>query len=152
MCYCRVVYVLLYIPMKTEGGRGVHGPPGPPLNLPLWLNGRCWWVTSGSVRRHTQSNQGCIKLKKSTRLRLLVEYSIYIQLRLLVEYLSFIQPWLDHILSIPPLFGNPTRAGIWCLKKSKNLAVKCAQNNGTLAMINQLFDLPTLTRRLSLCT
>jgi len=43
MYYCRVVYVLLYIPMKTEGGRGVHGPPGPPLNLPLvvgWRDGR----------------------------------------------------------------------------------------------------------------
>ena len=27
MYYCRVVYVLLYIPMKTEGG--VHGPQDP---------------------------------------------------------------------------------------------------------------------------
>ena len=28
MYYCKVVHVLLYIPMKTE--EGVHGPPGPP--------------------------------------------------------------------------------------------------------------------------
>ena len=29
-----------------------------------------------------------------------------------VLFLSFINPWLDHILSMPPLFGTPTRARI----------------------------------------
>ena len=51
-----------------------------------------------------------------------------------VLFLSFIHPWLDHILSMPPLFGTLSY-------KSKDImmlesvAVKCAQNNGTL-MIN----------------
>jgi len=40
MYYCRVVYVLLYIPMKTKGGGGGGGggggpPPPPPPPPPV---------------------------------------------------------------------------------------------------------------------
>jgi len=37
MYYCRVVHVLLYISMKTEGG-GSMDPQDPTLNLPLDRN------------------------------------------------------------------------------------------------------------------
>ena len=59
-------------------------------------------------------------------------------------------PWLDHILSMPPLFGTPTRARISrCLKVSKNLAAKCAQKRWDTGydQLLQLLDLPTLARR-----
>jgi len=44
MYYCRVVYVLLYIPMKTDiGGGGVSmDPRDPPLNPPLVC--ACEWI------------------------------------------------------------------------------------------------------------
>ena len=64
MYYCRVVYVLLYIPMKTEVG-GSMDPQDPPLDPPLRWLGLCVYNITYMYMLH--ADDGCGEQRQPMR-------------------------------------------------------------------------------------